>query len=942
MTSMHDEYFEYCKKYVEKYGEKTIVLIECGMFFEMYGIINEKENINSNIQNVCDILNILLSRKNKSIREISHSNPLMAGFPSAVLTKYTPILLSNNYTVIIIRQTTPPPNPKREVTEILSPSTQLQPSNTDGNYLICSYWDILIDKYNKRYLNVGISGIDVSTGNTWVYEVYSNDKDPSNTIDEFIRCIYLYQPKEIIYIGHNLNEDEKRIIEGTSENSKSYYQWNIIKDKEFENISYQNKLLEKIYDNRSMLLPIEILDLEKYINARISFCYMIQFVYEHNPSFILNIKKPKHINEDSNNCIIEYNSAIQLQIIGSSIESEKPLISILNKCATAFGRRNFKERILQPIYDIKKLNKMYDDIEYLMIDKVYENIHKILKEIPDLERIARRIYLGNYSPMEWCGFDESMKSIIQIGKILDRNDIINIATKLCKSYEKILNLEEAGKYNLYQGIKGNIFNENIHSDIDELQKSLSENRRGLERIAELFTEGAKVEYNDTEGYRIVMTKKRWDTFKKLDICKPDSIINGYLKDVEIKPISSSSSNIKLKHKYIDSYSNNVIKYTELISNVATKKYKEFLKKYGEENVDNIIELVELISYIDIISTNAKNAIDYNYKRPKLIESDRSYVSTKALRHPILERLSMSYEYITNDIDIGLDNIGLLLFGINASGKSSLMKAIGCNVIMAQSGMFVATNEMILSPYRKIFTRITGMDNIYRGWSTFMVEMMELRNILQRSDKYSLVLGDELCSGTEATSALAIVSAGIQKLVDCNSSFIFTTHLHSINEIELIKKLEIDNKIKLKHLHLEINKDGTIVFDRKLRDGSGNNLYGLEVCRGLNMPMDFLKYAHDIRCNIEGKSNLLQDDKKSRYNTKIFMGECVICKKKSVETHHIKEQNKANENGYFEDTGIHKNKEFNLIPVCEECHQKIHKGDIKIKGYRQSTKGVILQ
>ena len=938
-SKIHDEYFEYCRKYSEEYGEKTVILLECGMFFEMYAIINDKISINPNIQTVCDLLNIILSRKNKSITEVSYNNPLMAGFPSQAVSKYTPILLSNNYTVVLVKQVTPPPNPKREVTEILSPSMQLQPNTSDGNYLVCSYWDIIVDKYDKRYLNVGISGIDVSTGNTFVYEIYSDEKDPSYTIDEFIRCIYLYQPKEIIFIGHNLINDEKNMIKNSISNCKSHILWDIIKDKEFENIVYQNKILEKIFENKTMLKPIEMLDLEKYVNVRVCFCYMIQFVYEHNPTLISNLKKPLHVNIDNSNCIIEYNSAIQLQIIGSNLESEKPLMSILNRCSTAFGRRNFKEKMLQPIHNIEKLNKIYDDIEDMIKDKKCEIVSKTLRDVLDLERIARRIYLGSYYPMEWCGFDEGLSAIIKIGTYLDKTDILNVATNLRKSYENILNLDEANKYNLYQGIKSNIFYPDIHKEIDILQKQLDENRENLDKIAELFTEGAKVEFNETEGYRIVITKTRWEKFKKTEL----DLMNGYLKGVEAKPLSSSSSSIKLKHKHIESYSNNIIKYTELISVAVTKRYKEFLKKYADENINKIIELVELVSYVDIIANNARNAIEYNYKRPILLNDDKSFVATKGIRHPILERLNMTHEYVTNDIELSKDYNGLLLFGINASGKSSLMKAVGCNIIMAQTGMFVATNEMKLSPYRKIFTRITGMDNIYKGWSTYVVEMLELRNILQRCDKYSLVLGDELCSGTESISALAIVSAGIKTLVDNNSSFIFATHLHDLPKIKVIQEMENKNEIKLAHLHIELDENGTIIYDRKMRDGSGNSLYGLEVCRGLNMPQDFLKCAHDIRCEIEGISPLIQDDKKSRYNSNVFMGECSLCKKQSTETHHIKEQHQANEQGYFEDTGMHKNKEFNLIPVCEECHQKIHKNEIIIEGgYVQTSKGTKLK
>ena len=124
-----------------------------------------------------------------------------------------------------------------------------------------------------------------------------------------------------------------------------------------------------------------------------------------------------------------------------------------------------------------------------------------------------------------------------------------------------------------------------------------------------------------------------------------------------------------------------------------------------------------------------------------------------------------------------DSKGVLLFGTNAAGKSSLMKAVGLNVILAQAGFYVACSEFQIKPYTQIFTRILNNDNIFKRQSSFAVEMSELRSILKRSDNKSLVLGDEVCSGTETTSALSIVSASLKTLSDIKCSFIFTSHLH---------------------------------------------------------------------------------------------------------------------------------------------------------------------
>ena len=279
--------------------------------------------------------------------------------------------------------------------------------------------------------------------------------------------------------------------------------------------------------------------------------------------------------------------------------------------------------------------------------------------------------------------------------------------------------------------------------------------------------------------------------------------------------------------------------------------------------------------------------------------------------------------------------------MNASGKSSLMKAVGLTIIMAQAGMYVPANSFEYSPYEYIFTRISGADNIYRGWSSFTVEMMELRNILQRCNDKSLVLGDELCAGTESISALAIVTAGIDALIKKRATFVFATHLHDLGKIKSIMQASQDNHLRLAHMHVEVEKSsGKLIFDRELREGTGSSLYGLEVCYGLGLPTDFLKKAHEVRSEIEEISPLMQSVKTSHYNTGILIQECQVCKKeKATEVHHIKEQHTATDAGFIEH--YHKNNAHNLVPLCETCHHLTHFGMLKIHGYKTTSDGTIL-
>jgi len=320
-------------------------------------------------------------------------------------------------------------------------------------------------------------------------------------------------------------------------------------------------------------------------------------------------------------------------------------------------------------------------------------------------------------------------------------------------------------------------------------------------------------------------------------------------------------------------------------------------------------IVNLLGEIDLYSNLAKICVDNNYYRPEIVKTDSSFLRAKELRHPIVEKINTEEKYVPNDIE--LNESGILLFGTNACGKSTLMKSIGLSIVMAQAGMYVPAKEFSFSPYTQLFTRILNNDNIFRGQSTFVVEMNELRSILKRSDNRSLVLGDELCSGTETISALSIVSAGLERMSTNKCSYIFTSHLHQLTTIPFIKDID-----KLNIFHLKIKYDditNSLIYDRKLTQGSGPAIYGLEVCKSMDMDQEFISYAKKTERYLTGANDKLLNTKRSRYNSSVFMDECKICNAHAEHTHHINEQQFADINGNFD--SFHKNVKHNLIQLC---------------------------
>lgn len=917
-----DEYLKYRDEYRNKYGENTLILMQIGSFYETYSII---ENC-PYLYKIGDICNIQISRKNKAIKEISKNNPLMAGFPIHALDKFLQILLQNNYTIVKIDQTTLPPNPERKITDIISPSTNINITSKKSNYILVFYFEEI-----SGLLNVGISGVDLTTGKSFIYENGASKTDPQFTFDECYRILTTYNPTEILLLSDKISDKNKQLILLIMNgNYLIHTKWeNYELNSHMQKLEYQNRILEKSFHNNSMLSIIEFLNLERYTIGRLSFCCLLQFAYEHNSEIIKELNTPELL-EQSQILTIEYNSSLQLNIISHN-DSERPLLDILNRCSTAFGSRRFKERLLNPINNREELNKRYEKVGEILENNKFKVINKYLNNIIDLERVKRRILLKKLNPCEWGSIINSFENSIEALEFIGDERSIEIIREFMNDL-KILDIDECSKYNL-NDIKSNIFTIGYLENIDKLMIIYKEKLEFLDKIVE-FINGiddstCKLDFNANEGFFITITKKRFENALKKN--------KTYMSKFE-KKLSSNNSTYKLLSPEINEASS-IIETTlnEIQSNVS-REYLKFLEKFLEKNKENLSIIIETLIDLDINSCNARNAFDYCYHKPTIDDTtDNSYIEAENLRHPIIERISTEVEYIGNDVS--LNQSGILLYGINSSGKSSFMKAIGLSIIMAQAGMFVPATKFIYAPYNHIMTRICGNDNIYKGMSSFVVEMTELRNILQRANKNSLVIGDEICCGTEAISGVCIVSSAINELINKKASFIFTSHLHELTSISLLKSKE-GKQLKVYHMHIEVIDD-KIIYERKLKEGQGSNIYGIDVCKSLDMPSSFMINAEIIKKELQGLNTTIVNTKNSTYNSNIYIDICQVCKiNKGTETHHINYQVNSNKNGKFDN--FDKNAIHNLVCICEDCHKKEHSGEIGIIGFKQTSNGVKLE
>ena len=1005
-NSLFFEYIDLHNKYQRLYGKNTVVIMQVGMFYEIYSL-NDNET-GPQLDELTSILGgILYTKKNKNVIEVDSSNPYMAGFPIANVDKYINILIKNKFTIIIVDQydNEMGGNSKkdRRVSEIISPSTYIQDvASYKSNYLMSIYFYSFVDrKTKKRKLYFAISIIELSIGKVYLYEDFN--KDEKLLFDNIYRIILKYNPTEIIIFGDdidfNLIKQNLNLNEICIHNQINDY------NKDVLDSTFQTELLRKVYKNTGMLNPIEYINLEKNQELLISFINLIKFSYSHNETIIEKINKPIIINNNEH-LVLGYNLIKKLNIISENNNKFSSLLNILNNSSTHIGKRFFEKSLLNPLTNITDINERYDNIGLMLLkytnhdkndndkndnDKndnnknnnnkfIYEILQEKLKEICDLERFFRKIFLLKIQPLDFNNIYNSLKIYLEIFKEINNfvkidvrfnkfNKLNNVKEiiDLIKFLENNLNLNEIEKYNL-DNINGHIFKKGVYKEIDNLQSSLDYNINYFSNLAKNLNESSKdfknffkVEYTDQLGFYLQITQNRFNIFKRkfegqTIIIKPqnneeniqtDTKEKIKITDFTTKKVSTSSSSFRVFLKNFNKINEKILLLKLQIKEKCTESYKLFCKELYNSQTEKFNEIIYNIEIIDFSITNAHNSILYKYSRP-IIDNDRkcenfngksfkSFLKMTEVRHPIIEIISEDIKYIANDIKLGIDNDdGILLYGMNSAGKSSLMKSIGLNIIMAQAGMYVACKDMKYYPYNKIYSRIPGGDDIFKGQSTFVNEISEIRNILKSADTQTLVIGDELCNGTETNSAIAIVSAGILDLIKKKCSFIFATHLHELAEMKRITEIP---ELKIKHLSVKYDSNTNIlIFDRKLKDGSGDSIYGLEVCRSLDLEMDFIKLATTIRQEILGKEFLLKN-KKSKYNSKLIIDKCNICKKAdATETHHIRFQRDADENGFIDH--FHKNKKFNLIGLCENCHDRIHNGELKINEAMLSSNGII--
>lgn len=784
-------------------------------------------------------------------------------------------------------------------------------------------------------------------------------------------------------------------------------------EKKYEDLDYQRNYLKIAYSECINQTDIIInLELNNIDYARIATCLGIDYISKYNKDVISNLSKLDIGKIKSDYLMLANNCLYQLDILNNDTRykqsesmskslndintlcnelniNKTTLLDILNNTKTIIGSRKLRQYLSVPITNVDEINRRYDKIEevltlqqnYLTNNKdnslFLSPLYKIRSELDniiDIPKYMRKMATYHFKPIMLSSIVDSFEYTLRLYDLIisynikvtiERNDILNLLNDIKSTF----NLDVCRNH--WCNIENNIFKESYLLDADKLQKEIDFNKNYMDNIIKGLNNLIK---NDKD---IKNSKTKYDCgIKNLarygkHIYINETMYNYLRKQKEIQLTynddNDDNNEIKLVLNNVE-YSHHkkgyyvliddkikTIGYTltnkiEKLINYTKEHFNEWQSLFYISHKKILSSVINFIESIDIIQCGAYNAYKYNHTRP-IITGNKSHINAEKIRHPIVEYLSNN-KYISNDINLGDDTNGILLYGPNAAGKSTLSKSIGINIIMAQSGFYVPCSKMEYYPYHYLFTRIKNNDNLHAGLSSFQVEMRELKVILENCNESGIVLGDEILNSTNSLDATSIMSSALMTLHNRGCHFMFATHLHFLTQINSVVSLE---KLKLCHMSVH-DENGLIIYDRIIKDGSGPRTYAINICETMGLDSDFIKNAYTIRNDIDN-GNLLKTDNQlsvdtnfKRYNynkSNISTNKCQVCQVNNVDdVHHIVEQSTSLKNGYvYDDNGntFHKNKNTNLVNLCKSCHKSVHSEPVRliIEGYKDTTKGLKL-
>ena len=999
------DYFQKTKEYSDQYGDSTIVLMQVGAFFEVYGLQHKQTgNITGSrielFSTVCD-----LHIADKKIT-IENNKVLMAGFSHYMIDKYLKKLQEAGCTIVVFTQDEQAKNTTRSLSGIYSPGTffSLEASQQMTNNTTCLWFHAFSDlKTKQKQLTIGIANMDIYTGKPCIFECQEQFVMSPTTFDEIERFCSIHRPSELILIGNITEEEMDSVLHLANIECNSIHKINTGLTNEnakrahrCEKQNFQKTILETFYHMNDFDTFYQ--SFYEHGIATQAFCFLLDFIYQHNPNLVKNIAEPI-VDNHTERLLLANHSLKQLHIIDDGTYSGQysSVEKFLNQSCTPMGKRKFARDLYHPTTNIKELRKEYDMTEHLLLHRKEDTIRQTLLSMKDLQKMTRQMILKKLPPKSLCQLNKCFTIVGEMSTELAKDIVFNryLRDKVgapvydsipikCQELSKFLqdrvDLALCADVDTTQQFETNFIKAGFHLELDKKKQLYCEATHKLESIRmylhslilscekkpQASSDYVKLHETEKNSFSLLATKRRCQVIKERiqKYSSSEERVQGvtlhYLDDrtfqiVLVDQISfhtQTASNDGILHPMITELCKTISSVKIEMKDLITDAYYTLMDSLTAYQSD-IQNMIDTITFVDVAFTKAHIAKTFHYCKPEIVDCNNgaSFVDARQLRHCLLEHLQKNELYVSNDMELGRDKNGVLLYGTNSVGKTSFIRAMGIAVIMAQAGLYVPCSSFQFFPYQSIFTRILGNDNMFKHLSSFAVEMYELRTILRLANQNSLVLGDELCSGTESISATSIFVAGIQQLRAKQTSFLFATHLHEIVHYEEICDLQKKEKgkekgIALQHMSVMYDRErDLLIYDRKIKPGPGDNMYGLEVCKSLHLPSDFIEAAHQIRMKYHPASGSLLSLKTSRYNSEKVVGLCEVCGvAPGKEIHHLQHQRIAHgKDGFIQDKELfHKDHLANLVSICETCHQKIHKDKNIMHKKVKTNKGTRLE
>ena len=723
----------------------------------------------------------------------------MCGIPHHAAEVYIDKLIKKGYKVAICEQLEDPKTAKgivkRDIVEVISSGTVINTNSLnekENNYIGCLY------DFSYGFV---LTYSDITTG-----EVYSELL--TNNTDDVIYKILSLDIKELI-----VNELINKVLLSKIRSLKIP-------------VTIQNELLNDKYQN----IYQNISD-ARIVNSIKLLLYYLDVLQKRNLSHFQEVvikEKEQYLEMD-----IHTKRNLELTECLRTKERTYSLLWLLDNTKTAMGSRKLKYFIENPLLDINKINKRYDIVSKLLEEFILaEELRNDLYEVYDLERLCGKLSFGSANGKDLLQLKASLKVLPSIKEKLEKIGFYEKITTMSDLYDL---LEKSIYEEPPNTIKeGYLIKDGYSSELDEL-KDLS--RGGKDFISRFETEerertgikGLKVGFNKVFGYYIEISKSYLNMvtddmgyIRKQTLANCERFINPILKEKEDLILSSEDRIINLEYNL----------FIEI-----RDKCKEYIPE--------LQRTAKVISEIDVLSSFALVSEKYNYIRPIITTGNEIKVLNS--RHPVVERVLKGEEYVPNDIVIDNNTDILLITGPNMAGKSTYMRQLGIIAIMAQIGCFVPAEEATLPIFDKIFTRIGASDDLVSGESTFMVEMMEASRAIKYATRNSLILFDELGRGTATFDGMSLAQAILEYVankIKCKT--LFSTHYHELTDME-------KNIPNLKNKHVSaVEENGNITFLHKVKDGSVDKSYGINVAKLAGLPDEVIDRASGILNIYENK------------------------------------------------------------------------------------------